>query len=90
MGVSLQVPNNKIQNMFYMKDGELGVLISFPGSGKDLGSTVVQRYKDNLIIIGQRSGLGWSDFFSVRTPLQLQKYLYRPLEPGELIEVTRD
>lgn len=47
-----------------MEDGQIGVIISW-STGSYLGK-IVQRYKDNLVSLGEESGQSWSNWFDGR------------------------
>jgi len=65
-----------------MADGDVAVIVSWCGVGGDEIGCVVQRYGDALIVIGERSGMGWSD---VDQPYP--DCMVRILRPGTQIEL---
>jgi hypothetical protein len=76
MGASLL--KEKIQNIFTakdLKDGQIAVMVDNAYDG-----TIVQRYGDNLVAIGQNAGYGWSGCNN-------NSLTVRILEDGELIKI---
>lgn len=69
-----------------MKDGNVGVIVAHPNSGCGYLGKVVQRYDDDLIVIGMSHGNGWGSIFNAC--LLSKGFRVRLLEKGEMLVVT--
>ena len=66
-----------------MQDGDIGVVVMW--SRNYLG-TIVQRYKDDLLVVGRNSGKGWSKIFNMGYA-RWEECRVRLLEKGEMLVV---
>jgi len=69
-----------------MKDGDIGVITSW--SMPDYHGRVVQRYKDNLITLGEQSGQSFPGLLS-HPALEHTKCRVRLLQPGDTITLEK-
>ena len=85
--VKLVNPNEHDSLFEEMKDGDIAVVTLWNGCmGSYCVGHVVQRYENNLLVVGARSEEGWSQIF----PDIIKAWddcRIRILEPGELLEV---
>jgi hypothetical protein len=68
-----------------MADGQVGVIVQW-GSNSEFEYRVVQRYGDDLVQIGERSGHGWTGFFS-QGAIQPETHMVKLLTRGSQIEI---
>lgn len=84
MNVVLKKDLCKEISVRYMKDGDIGVIISWPDSPYQ---GIVQRYKNDLITIGKSSGYSWPQIFTAieqhTDQTRWDTYLVRILQKGE-------
>lgn len=83
MPVKLAQPKVLSVNVSNMKDGQIAEIVGAPALHQDKLGRIVQRYKDNLITVGQPSGFGWTDFFERKEG----RFEVRILEAGEKIVI---
>lgn len=67
-----------------MEDGDIAEIVKWGINHIQIGK-IVQRYKNNLIVIGSHSGAGWSDIF--KPGVCLDDCIVRILPPGTQIEL---
>ena len=76
MGAKLLNKNNRTLTIAgELEDGQIAVMVNNAYAGK-----IVQRYGDNLVVIGKKTEHGWSDCNG-------NTLTVRVLDDGELIEV---
>lgn len=68
--------------VYNMKDGDIGIITRWGEQDDEIGS-IVQRYKDVLISLGEASGSSWTEIFrSLNTDCRV-----RLLNSGDIINI---
>jgi len=73
-------------NILDMKDGDVGVIISWCVDSWDYEGRIVQRYGAHLVTLGSRFGGGSDNFFTEKTSRNSMNRV-RLLTPGETLIV---
>lgn len=81
MSVTLATNLNPGVSALTMKDGDIAVILS--GFHEEHIGTIVTRYDDHLVALGQITGKSWRVFFSSKNT----SLMVRILQPGEQLTI---
>ena len=69
-------------SVYDLKPGDIAVIIKNPGM--NYVGKCVQRYKDSLVVLGEKNG--WDDFYTAYNNTEVNRFLVKVLPSGtELI-----
>lgn len=87
--VQLKTKYTNIIPVGELKDGQLAEVISWD-EYEDCIGTIVQRFENHLISVGEPWHKAWSNFYlgHINAKFLTNKFTVRILSPGELLEVT--